>query len=145
MIRFARFIIANGMLRPRYARLLLRFAWRRYLTPAGRRWQTAGMVFFGRGLAIQIERGATVRFGKFTWIGDGTKIRCHQGTVDIGAKTVFAQTILAREGQGSQQLERLIERDAQPFDAPWTELKYTFAFIVSVRVEPSGHGRQPLG
>ena len=55
---------------------------------AGRR---TGPVFFGRGLELQIGRGASVRFGRFAWIGDGTKIRCHEGVVEIGAKTVLGQ------------------------------------------------------
>ena len=32
-----------------------------------------------------------VEFGRFVWIGDGTKIRCHEGVVEIGAKTVMGQ------------------------------------------------------
>src|SRR5215213_3039526 len=94
-----RFFAANGMLKPRYARLLWRYAWRRFLTPAGWRWETDGPVFFGRNLQIQISRRGNVRFGRFTWIGDGTKIRCHEGEVVIGRKTVFGQdcTISAYE------------------------------------------------
>jgi acetyltransferase-like isoleucine patch superfamily enzyme len=88
LLRFAR---RNGMLTPKYARLLWRYAWRRCLTPAGWRWQTDGPVFFGRRLQLQIAPGATVRFGRFVWVGDGTKIRCHEGTVAIGAKTVLGQ------------------------------------------------------
>lgn len=79
------------MLNLRYARLLWRYAWRRFLTPAGWRWETDGPVFFGRGLQLQIARGAKVRFGRFCWIGDGTKIRSHEGVVEIGAKTVIGQ------------------------------------------------------
>lgn len=90
-MRMMRFLIAHRMIRPRYGRLAVRYLWRRLLTPAGWRWRTEGMVFFGRKLAIQIEPGAEVRFGRFTWIGDGTKIRCHQGRVEIGEKTVFGQ------------------------------------------------------
>lgn len=91
MARLVRFLIANRMLRPRYARLLWRWAWRRLLTPAGRRWRTDGMVFFGKRLALQVGREAEIRFGRFCWIGDGTKIRCHQGVVEIGPKTVLGQ------------------------------------------------------
>jgi acetyltransferase-like isoleucine patch superfamily enzyme len=86
-----RFFAANGMLNARYARLLWRYLWRRFLTPAGWRWETDGPVFFGRGLQIQIKKGGRVRFGRFTWIGDGTKIRCHEGEVTIGTKTVLGQ------------------------------------------------------
>ena len=32
-----------------------------------------------------------MRFGRFVWVGDGTKIRCHEGEVTIGAKTVLGQ------------------------------------------------------
>jgi acetyltransferase-like isoleucine patch superfamily enzyme len=86
-----RFISRNGMLNRAYARLLWRYLWRRLLTQAGRRWRTAGMVFLGRGLAIEIGRKGEVRFGRFVWIGDGTKIRCHEGMVEIGEKTVIGQ------------------------------------------------------
>ncbi len=91
MLATLRFLARNGMLNARYARLLWRYAWRRLLTPAGWRWETDGPVFFGKDLQLQIRRGATIRFGRFTWIGDGTKIRCHEGAVEIGAKTVLGQ------------------------------------------------------
>jgi acetyltransferase-like isoleucine patch superfamily enzyme len=79
------------MLTPRYGRLLFRYLWRRFLTPAGWRWQTDGLVFFGKRLELQIGKRGTIRFGRFAWIGDGTKIRCHEGEVVIGAKTVLGQ------------------------------------------------------
>ena len=91
MIRTVRFLTANGMLNWSYARLLWRYLWRRLLTPAGWRWETAGPVFFGRNLQLQIGKGAEIRFGRFCWIGDGTKIRSHEGVVEIGEKTVFGQ------------------------------------------------------
>jgi acetyltransferase-like isoleucine patch superfamily enzyme len=79
------------MLSLRYARLLWRYLWRRFLTPAGRRWETDGPVFFGRGIELEIGKRGVIRFGRFAWIGDGTKIRCHEGEVVIGAKTVLGQ------------------------------------------------------
>jgi acetyltransferase-like isoleucine patch superfamily enzyme len=91
MVRTVRFLARNGMLNAKYARLLWRYLWRRFLTPAGWRWETDGPVFFGRDIALQIGRNATVRFGRFVWVGDGTKIRCHEGAVEIGAKTVLGQ------------------------------------------------------
>jgi len=91
MLELLRFLARNRMLNARYARLLWRYLWRRFLTPAGWRWETDGPVFFGKNLQLQIRRGAKVRFGRFTWIGDGTKIRCHEGVVEIGAKTVMGQ------------------------------------------------------
>src|SRR6476619_953052 len=79
------------MLTPRYARLALRYARLRLLTAAGWRWQTDGLLFLGRRLEIQIGKRGRVRFGRFVWIGDGTKIRCHEGEVEIGPKTVMGQ------------------------------------------------------
>jgi acetyltransferase-like isoleucine patch superfamily enzyme len=86
-----RFLAQNRMLTPRYARLLWRYLWRRLLTPAGRRWRSNGPIFFGRRLELKIEPRAEIRFGRFVWVGDGTKIRCHEGVVEIGAKTVMGQ------------------------------------------------------
>ena len=87
-LRFAR---RNGMLRFKYARLLGRYMRRRLFTAAGWRWRTDGFVFFGRRLQLQIGRRARIRFGRFVWVGDGTKIRCHEGEVVIGPKTVLGQ------------------------------------------------------
>ncbi len=91
MIRTLRFLARNRMLTWRYARLLWRYLWRRFLTPAGWRWETDGPVFFGRRLELQIGKRGTIRFGRFVWVGDGTKIRCHEGEVVIGRKTVIGQ------------------------------------------------------
>ena len=79
------------MLNASYARLLGRYLRRRLFTASGRRWRTDGMLFLGRGLELQIARRGRVEFGRFVWIGDGTKIRCHEGAVEIGSKTVIGQ------------------------------------------------------
>ena len=86
-----RFLARNRMLNPRYARLFWRYLWRRLLTPAGWHWRSDGPFFLGRGLELHVEPRGEVRFGRFVWIGDGTKIRCHEGVVEIGAKTVMGQ------------------------------------------------------
>jgi len=86
-----RFLARNRMLTPPYARLLWRFVWRRYLTSPGWRWRSNGLLFLGRGLELKIDPRGEIRFGRFVWIGDGTKIRCHEGTVEIGDKTVMGQ------------------------------------------------------
>ncbi len=90
-MRLLRFCARNGMLNHRYARLLWRYLWRRTLTGAGRRWRTGGLLFLGRRLELEIGRKGEVRFGRFVWIGDGSKIRCHEGVVEIGPKTVIGQ------------------------------------------------------
>jgi acetyltransferase-like isoleucine patch superfamily enzyme len=91
VVRLIRFLARNRMLTPSYARLALRYARRRFGTSAGWRWETDGLLFLGRGLQIQIGKRGRVRFGRFVWIGDGTKIRCHEGEVIIGDKTVLGQ------------------------------------------------------
>ena len=91
MIRSIRFAARNGMLNHRYGRLLWRYLWRRLLTTGGRRWTTDGLVFLGRRLELEIGRKGRLRFGRFVWIGDGSKIRCHEGVVEIGQKTVMGQ------------------------------------------------------
>jgi acetyltransferase-like isoleucine patch superfamily enzyme len=40
---------------------------------------------------LEIGRGATLRIGRWAWLGHGTKIRVHEGEVSIGAKTVMGQ------------------------------------------------------
>ena len=91
MIRLTRFLAQHRLLTPKYARLLCRYLWRRLFTRAGWRWQTNGLLFLGPHLELQIGRRGTIRFGRFVWIGDRTKIRCHEGVVEIGDKTVIGQ------------------------------------------------------
>ena len=86
-----RFLARNKMLNWRYGRLAWRYAWRRLLTSSGRRWNTDGFVFFGRGLELEVSPRGRLDFGRFVWIGDRTKVRCHEGLVEIGAKTVIGQ------------------------------------------------------
>jgi acetyltransferase-like isoleucine patch superfamily enzyme len=86
LVRFAR---AHGMLNLKYARLALRWLWLKI------RWrgrlQTDGMCFIGPGVTFEIGPAATVRLGRWSWIGHGTKIRAHEGVVEIGAKSVLGQ------------------------------------------------------
>ena len=92
-MRLLAFLARNRMLNRKYARLGVRYLRRRLTTSAGRRWKTDGLVFFGRRLELEIGKKGTIRFGRFAWIGDGTKIRCHEGEVEIGAKTVLGQEV----------------------------------------------------
>jgi acetyltransferase-like isoleucine patch superfamily enzyme len=77
------------MLNAKYARLALRWAWLKLRW--GRRLRTDGICFVGPGVKLEIGRGATLRLGRWCWIGHGTKIRAHEGLVEIGAKTVLGQ------------------------------------------------------
>jgi acetyltransferase-like isoleucine patch superfamily enzyme len=115
VIRLLRFCAANGMLNARYARLLWRYMWRRLLTPAGWRWETDGPVFFGKGLELQIGKRGGIRFGRFCWIGDGTKIRSHEGLVEIGQKTVFGQECTVSSYEHVRIGERCVIADRAMF------------------------------
>src|SRR3954452_13324174 len=88
-LAFVRFARSHGMLNHRYAVLALRWAWLKV------RWRgrlrTDGLCFVGPGVTFEIGRDATVRLGRWSWIGHGTKIRAHEGVVSIGAKTVMGQ------------------------------------------------------
>ena len=79
------------MLEPKYGRLLLRLVRHRYLSTYGPRLRTDGIAFIGPRVTLQIGRDARVEIGRWSWIGYGTKIRCHEGIVSIGAKTVLGQ------------------------------------------------------
>ena len=84
-----RFMRANNMLNRHYARLLARYALLKLRY--GRRLQTDGICFVCPGVHLEIGRRATLRIGRWAWIGDGSKIRVHEGEVSIGAKTVMGQ------------------------------------------------------
>jgi acetyltransferase-like isoleucine patch superfamily enzyme len=86
-----RFMHRHRMLTAKYARLLVRLGWRRWLTPAGRRLALDGICFIGPRVTLQVGKRGCVELGRWSWIGHGTKIRCHEGVVSIGAKTVLGQ------------------------------------------------------
>ena len=86
LLRFAR---EHDMLRASYLPLVLRWLWLKA------RWRgrlrTDGLCFVGRGVTFEIGRSATLVLGRWSWIGQGTKIRVHEGRVSIGAKSVLGQ------------------------------------------------------
>src|SRR3954447_18566590 len=84
-----RFLRAHRMLNLKYARLAVRWAWLK-LRLRGRL-QTDGLCFVGPKVRLEIKPGATLKLGRWSWIGHGTKIRVHEGSVEIGAKTVLGQ------------------------------------------------------
>jgi acetyltransferase-like isoleucine patch superfamily enzyme len=88
-LAFLRFARAHGMLRANYARLALRWLWLK-LRWRGRL-QTDGLCFVAPDVTFEIGPGATVRLGRWSWIGHGTKIRAHEGVVEIGARSVLGQ------------------------------------------------------
>jgi acetyltransferase-like isoleucine patch superfamily enzyme len=88
-LALARFMRANRMLTLGYARLLARFGLLKLRY--GRRLQTDGLCFICPGVKLEIGRRATLRIGRWAWVGQGCKIRVHEGEVSIGAKTVIGQ------------------------------------------------------
>ncbi len=84
-----RFMRASNMLSRDYAHLLARLAWLKLRH--GKRLQTDGLCFICPGVKLEIGREATLRIGRWAWIGHGSKIRVHEGEVSIGAKTVIGQ------------------------------------------------------
>ncbi len=83
------FMRAHRMLSLDYARLLSRLALLKLRH--GRRLQTDGFCFICPGVKLEIGPEATLRIGRWAWIGHGCKIRVHEGEVSIGAKTVIGQ------------------------------------------------------
>jgi acetyltransferase-like isoleucine patch superfamily enzyme len=77
------------MLSPGYLLLMARWVWLKL------RWRgrlkTDGMCFVCPRVKLEIGKDATVRLGRWSWIGHGTKIRAHEGEVSIGAKSVLGQ------------------------------------------------------
>jgi acetyltransferase-like isoleucine patch superfamily enzyme len=84
-----RFMRANHMLNLHYARLLARYALLK--VRLGGRLRTDGICFICPGVKLEIGRDATLRIGRWAWIGHASKIRVHEGEVSIGAKTVIGQ------------------------------------------------------
>jgi acetyltransferase-like isoleucine patch superfamily enzyme len=86
-----RFMRRNRMLTLEYARLLLGLLRRRWLTRYGRRLSSDGIAFVAPDVVLQIGERGRIELGRWSWLGHGTKIRCHEGTVSVGAKTVMGQ------------------------------------------------------
>ena len=82
---------AHRMLRPKYAWLAAMLLRRKFLSTYGRRLKLDGLAFVPHGVVLQIGRNGRIELGRWSWLGHGTKIRCHEGVVSIGAKTVLGQ------------------------------------------------------
>ena len=90
-LELLRFMRRHGMLNLKYARLIAGLLRRRYLTAYGPRLHSDGLAFVAPDAVIQIGREGRVELGRWSWLGHGTKVRCHEGLVAIGAKTVLGQ------------------------------------------------------
>jgi acetyltransferase-like isoleucine patch superfamily enzyme len=88
-VTLVRFMRQNNMFNRHYALLGMRWLWLK-LRWRGRL-QTDGICFVCPGVKLEIGKGARLRIGRWAWIGNGSKIRVHEGEVSIGAKTVMGQ------------------------------------------------------
>ena len=86
---FLRFARRNRLLSWGYLVLALRLAW--FKLRFGERLQVDGLAFICPGVTFEIGPDATVHLGRWSWVGNDTKIRAHEGEVRIGAKTVLGQ------------------------------------------------------
>ncbi len=83
------FLRAKGMLTPAHARLLARYLyWKLRLRS---RLQSEGPCFIRPGVRLEVGPHARLHLGRWSWLGDGTKVRVHEGEVLIGAKSVLGQ------------------------------------------------------
>ena len=88
-LEFLRFARSHHMLNRRYVVLVARWAWLKL------RWRgrlkTDGLAFVCPGVHFEIGRDAVVHLGRWSWLGHGCKVRCHEGEVHIGARSVLGQ------------------------------------------------------
>lgn len=86
LLKFAR---RHGMLNWKYATLLARLGyWKLRLRG---RLKLDGIAFISPGVSLEIGKDATLRLGRWSWLGHGCKVRVHEGECAIGAKTVLGQ------------------------------------------------------
>jgi acetyltransferase-like isoleucine patch superfamily enzyme len=89
LMALLRFLRRKGMLNSKYLRLMLRLGlWKLRL---GRRLRLDGLAFVGPRCQLEVGPNAVLELGRWSWIGHGCKIRCHEGTVAFGAKSVMGQ------------------------------------------------------
>jgi acetyltransferase-like isoleucine patch superfamily enzyme len=89
LLTLLRFMRRKRMLNLNYARLIVRLGlWKLRL---GSRLRLDGLAFIGPGCKLEVGKDGVLELGRWSWIGHGCKIRCHEGVVSIGAKTVMGQ------------------------------------------------------
>src|SRR5215207_3067948 len=89
LMSLLRFMRRKGMLNAKYLRLMLRLGW--WKLRLGRRLRLDGLAFVGPRCQLEVGPNAVLELGRWSWIGHGCKIRCHEGTVSLGAKSVMGQ------------------------------------------------------
>jgi acetyltransferase-like isoleucine patch superfamily enzyme len=89
LLTLLRFMRRNRMLNLKYGVLLVRLgAWKLRLRG---RLRLDGIAFIGPGCRLEVGPNAVLELGRWSWLGHGCKIRCHEGRVQLGAKSVMGQ------------------------------------------------------
>jgi len=81
-----RFICKKRMYTPRYWVFVYRFLRFKLLHP---RVKTEGFIFLPRHYEVVLGKGATMRIGRWVWIGRNNALRCHEGELIVGKNTIF--------------------------------------------------------
>jgi acetyltransferase-like isoleucine patch superfamily enzyme len=89
LLTLLRFMRAKGMLNLKYGRLVVRLGLVKLRLRS--RLLLDGLAFVGPGCSLEVGKRATLELGRWSWVGHGCKIRSHEGTVSIGAKSVLGQ------------------------------------------------------
>jgi acetyltransferase-like isoleucine patch superfamily enzyme len=84
-----RFMRRHRMLNLKYGRLIVRLGFVKLRLRS--RLRLDGLAFVGPGCTLEVGPNATIELGRWAWVGHGCKIRSHEGTVSIGAKSVLGQ------------------------------------------------------
>jgi acetyltransferase-like isoleucine patch superfamily enzyme len=84
-----RFMRRHGMLNLKYGRLIVRLGFVKLRLRS--RLRLDGLAFVGPGCTLEVGANATIELGRWAWVGHGCKIRSHEGTVSVGAKSVLGQ------------------------------------------------------
>jgi acetyltransferase-like isoleucine patch superfamily enzyme len=89
LVALLRFMRRHGMLNLKYGRLVIRLGFLKLRLRS--RLRLDGLAFVGPGCSLEVAPRATIALGRWAWVGHGCKIRSHEGTVSIGAKSVLGQ------------------------------------------------------
>jgi acetyltransferase-like isoleucine patch superfamily enzyme len=88
-LAFWRFARAHNMLRWGYVPLIARCL---YLKMRYRdRFVTDGLCFICPKVKFEIGANGKIVIGRWAWVGHGTKLRAHEGSIEIGSKSVLGQ------------------------------------------------------
>lgn len=90
-----RFMIRNRMFRMNYLRIYGRLFWHKVIRRRayGKKIHMNGIAFLGKRVKIEIGPLAHLYLDRWSWVGNGTKIRVHGGEVRIGSKSVLGEEI----------------------------------------------------